>query len=508
MHESRGLAGASWFTAVGALRIAPALLGAVVALGCAGGGNLGTGGGGGTTSGPSGPSGSTVATTGSTGGAASTGATTSGNTSGTGVGGAGGSGGAGGGSPGLSLGATCSTDSDCASNLCKAVLLDTTDKVCVTPCTQQSDCGVNDSYFCEPIMVGSTNGYCIPHSPAHCLSCSTNAQCGSLSEECFQAPGDNAKACHVDCSIAGDSACPTDYACVAETINGQPRQVCRPKVIPTCLDAIGGFCDRVSIPQSCVRGNAAGTCLGQRACLPGSKRFDTCSAMAPQCKADCSLQDPAGCTESYCPGATSSPTNCGMCGNVCPGYQQTADNVTCQNGNTCTFSCQGENYDVDNNPANGCEAVDNPQGNHAQASSANDGSVSDCDSGGVDFTLTGRILSDKRVHENAAIVGFDATSGSAPDWQYVIGVGHTFCANDVVVTLTINGSSQPSCYQLNVKTDKVSYSCTTGGTGQCSINHNSGGQFSDDTPVYFEVSKTCSSATLDENVTYSLTGHL
>jgi hypothetical protein len=193
-----------------------------------------------------------------------------------------------------------------------------------------------------------------------------------------------------------------------------------------------------------------------------------------------------------------------MCGHVCPGYLATADNVTCQNMG-CTFSCQGENYDVNNNPADGCEVADSPQGNHVQGSAVNAGDQSDCDSGGIDFTVTGTMLSDQRVHENPAVTGFDTNSGSAPDWELKKGVGHTFCANDIVVTFTVNGSANASCYTLTVITDKNTYSCSPSGTS-CSINHNNGGQFSDDTNVYFEVTKTCSFATI-ENVSYSIAGH-
>jgi hypothetical protein len=40
------------------------------------------------------------------------------------------------------------------------------------------------------------------------------------------------------------------------------------------------------------------------------------------------------------------------------------------------------------------------------------------------------------------------------------------------------------------------------------INEDSGGQFSDDTTIDFELQKTCSSGALTENVSYSITGHL
>jgi hypothetical protein len=36
--------------------------------------------------------------------------------------------------------------------------------------------------------------------------------------------------------------------------------------------------------------------------------------------------------------STDTPTSCGICGLVCPGYQQPNDNVTCSGGTSCTFS--------------------------------------------------------------------------------------------------------------------------------------------------------------------------
>jgi hypothetical protein len=376
----------------------------------------------------------------------------------------------------------------------------------VTPCIQQSDCGAGGAgatFFCEPVTAGSTSGYCIPHSPAHCLSCTQDSDCGSLSEVCFQAPGDNEKACNIDCSIAGAAACPSDYTCTPETVNGVARQLCRPNIVPTCLDANGGFCDRLNAPQPCIRTNAAGNCIGQRTCISGVDRFSDCGAEAPQCLADCSDQAPAGCTETYCPSATDTPTSCGTCGNVCPGNGLSTDNVTCANGTTCTFSCQGENYDVDGNAANGCEVPDAPVGNHTKSTAADEGQVSDCDS---PFTFGGTLVSDARVHENPAVVGFDTPSGSAPDWYQVEGVGHTFCQNDIVVTLQVNGSKSPTCYSFQVISDKNDYTCQANASGTCGFN-DSGGQYSDNTELYFEVFKTCSTS-VTESVTYTISGHL
>ncbi len=421
-----------------------------------------------------------------------------------GAGGAGGGGGGGGSAPvGFPLGTDCNVDADCQSSLCKPVVIDH-NPVCVSPCTQPSDCGASTDFFCEPITAGGTDGYCIPHSPAHCLTCTQDSDCGSLSEVCFQAPGDNIMACHIDCSIDGDDACPLDYSCTDQTVAGQARRLCRPKGVATCLDALGGFCDRLTVPQNCARANTAGTCLGQRSCLAAGKRFDKCDATAPACKADCSATDPAGCMETFCPSAVSTPTNCGTCGTVCPGYLKTADNVTCQNSATCTFSCQGENYDVDNDPSNGCEVADVPTGNHSKSSAADEGSVSDCDS---NFSFSGKIVSDARVHETPAIVGFDAASGSAPDWYTFKGVGHTFCENNVVVSLQINGSANPTCYKFTIITDKNTYTCQTNAAGTCGFNASDSGQFSDDTQLYAEIQKTCGT-TVRESVTYTVSGHL
>jgi hypothetical protein len=503
-------------------------------IGCASGGSNTTQGVGG------GPSGTTTSasTTASSGGAtgssstsSSTGTGTGGATSSTTSGSGGGTGGAGGTvNPGLSLGSDCTVGSDCASQLCEPVVVDST-PVCVTPCTQQSDCGTTPAYFCEPVTAGSTSGYCIPHSPADCLSCKQDSDCGSLSEVCFQAPGDNALSCNVDCSIAGASACPPDYTCTPEMVNGAARQLCRPNLIATCLDAVGGYCDRLSVPQPCIRTNTAGNCVGERTCMQPSDRFSDCNAVAPQCLTDCSTQDPAGCMETYCASATSAPTDCGMCGMVCPGYMQHADNVTCNTSQMCTFSCQGENYDVNGNEADGCEVAAAEQGDHTQSAAANKGHASACDDGNnMEFSFTGHMPSDKRVHEDPAIAGFDATTGAAPNWYYLV-PDSGLCSDDLVAQLCVQGSSAPSCYELTAISgvSSIMYSCQVDASGCCpadpnpqgscpgngdpgqptfmGICKNQGNQWTSSTSaVYFEVQKTCSTATI-EDPSYTVYGH-
>ena len=169
------------------------------------------------------------------------------------------------------------------------------------------------------------------------------------------------------------------------------------------------------------------------------------------------------------------------------------------------MTCQGENYDVDGDITDGCEAADSPQGNHTETTAADEGEVSDCD---TPFEIDGTMLSDNRVHQDPAVVGFDSASGSAPDWMSVVGEGNVFCENDPVLNLQVTGSQDPSCYKLTVITDMETYSAQTDDTGLAQINEDSGGQFSDNSTIDFEVQKTCSSASLTEDVSYAITGHL
>src|SRR5262249_54984217 len=100
---------------------------------------------------------------------------------------------------------------------------------------------------------------------------------------------------------------------------------------------------------------------------------------------------------------TSDVQNCNGCGNACPGQGQASANAACVSS-ACAFSCVGENYDVDNNPSNGCEWIDSPTGNHTNASATSLGSH-DCTDSTVSFN--GTMLSDSRSH-SPAINGFDS----------------------------------------------------------------------------------------------------
>lgn len=241
------------------------------------------------------------------------------------------------------VGDPCSYDNECLTFLCRPVLPGTNMKLCVAPCQSQADCTPYLNHFCEAVTSGSTQGYCIPRSPAHCASCAQDSDCGSLSERCTQVLGDTQKSCHIDCSLGGADACPPDYTCTAVNDGGIQRQLCVPRdtggVAIDCLDALGGYCERVSIPLNCVRTNSTGTCTGQRQCMTGTRRYDRCGALAPRYRTSCAEQNPAGCSLLFQPGIATTRTDCGTCGNAC-GANQDCCNQLCTNLGT-NANCAG-----------------------------------------------------------------------------------------------------------------------------------------------------------------------
>jgi len=160
---------------------------------------------------------------------------------------------------------------------------------------------------------------------------------------------------------------------------------------------------------------------------------------------------------------------------------------------------------VDNNPSNGCEFLDGPQGNHTSGTAVNLGSH-DC----FDTTISysGTMLSDSRTHANPAVTGFDPVTGSAPDWHTITGTGGPFCSNDLNFTLTTSGGGPSVCYALTIFTSAFpsGVGCTTTGAGSCNVIRGVG-SYNSNSAVGFRVDKTCSSATR-ERVTYTVQGHL
>lgn len=452
----------------------------------------------------------------------------------------------------------CATDAECASGVCRKIP-PSGSGMCVGTCKTQADCdGLPGATSCQPERVGDKTGLCIPQSPNHCASCDKDKDCGNFSERCLTAPGDVAAACHLDCSLSA-SVCPTDYDCQEFSDGGTNRKLCVPKT-KLCLDSLGGYCDRVALPQYCFRKNSAGQCLGQRTCLGGG-RYDRCSAQVPQFK-QCGDADPPGCVLALaadaigtkkncascgnacgsdedccakvctkvttvtdcgacgkscaagtgCCSGSCTPldtvTNCGSCGNVCPGLGVSTSEVFCDGKATpvaCGMSCRGDNYDVDTNLSNGCEVLDVTPPGHTQSTASPRGSK-DCSDGTSRDTLSSGTPSDKREHKNPPVAGFSGLVGSAPDYWVVHADGGMFCVNDIAATFQTDGGSPTSCYRLTIITNKRTETLDTSGKGSVSMSTGSGA-YSGGSDIYFVVQKTCSTPN-PENVSYTVEYHL
>lgn len=210
-------------------------------------------------------------------------------------------------------------------------------------------------------------------------------------------------------------------------------------------------------------------------------------------------------------GSTTTAENCGACGNRCPGLDASAGNAGCgSDGGTpsCTFSCSGENYDVNGDAGDGCEVKDNPFGNHSTVGATSLGSFSCTDSSLDGTTIAGKILSDRRVHEIPAVPNFLPAAGAAPDYFSIDATGGLLCQDNIAMTLSLSGTTHGECYTLTAECDKGTYTCTPT-TGQTSCNFSQGsGSYSDDSTIYLSVTKTCPSSSVHENVSYSISGHL
>jgi hypothetical protein len=218
----------------------------------------------------------------------------------------------------------------------------------------------------------------------------------------------------------------------------------------------------------------------------------------PQELPSCSSTAPADCTEITDPTATSTVTSCGSCGNVCPGNGFATDIVTCNSQQQCTFACVGEDYDANDNPADGCEVPANPKGDHTTAAAINLGSYycTDSDSYAAMAEIVGQFPSDTRTHQ-PAITGFDSSTGSAPDFWVITGEGYEFpdCDDDLQLYLTLTGSSSPACYEITINPNDSSYPPTTwpfSAAGILEVNPSDTDNYNGGDVISIELSKICS----------------
>jgi hypothetical protein len=192
----------------------------------------------------------------------------------------------------------------------------------------------------------------------------------------------------------------------------------------------------------------------------------------------------------------------------CPGNGE-HDTVKCDS-HKCDLSCQGEFYDVNGLPSDGCEVPDVPIDKHTQTKAIDQGSFS-CNDGSSTQNIDGRVPSDVRVHENPTFDGFNTTVGAAPDW-FKIGASGGVCTDDANFDLQMNNVKQKNCYRLTLITNKQTQACGTDSNGHCSIG-NGAGSYSDGSTIYLTVEKLLDPANgcpagVSDNAEYHISGHL
>ena len=98
------------------------------------------------------------------------------------------------------------------------------------------------------------------------------------------------------------------------------------------------------------------------------------------------------------------------------------------------LTCALDEWDLDGNPANGCEWKDTV-GNHTLATAYAFGNVDECDSSYGWFTHSGTIASDDRLHGSAL------ESGVVGRPQFITAThsSSTFCVDDPVYQITMTG---------------------------------------------------------------------
>lgn len=300
--------------------------------------------------------------------------------------------------------------------------------------------------------------------------------CGTCGNKCLPSGAANATCAAGSCTV---SSCAAPYL----TCGAGPTTSCETNISNDANNC--GACAKVCDPVD----------NGTRACQSNNCAIGSCDTGY----ADCDGQLSNGCEA----GTTSNPAHCGSC-TPCPGYGLVSTNVGC-NINSCSFSCRGDNYDVNGALSDGCEVADN-SALHIPGSAAGDrGSKSCVDADSMD-TFSGIVASDLRTHENPVIPGFVAATGTAPDYWEVTGTGGAFCINDFTFIFTTSGGGTTPCYLFTVESDRYSDFVFLSGSQTGSISAGIGA-YGSDTSIQITVQKTCS-VMMSEAVSYTVLYHL
>ncbi|MBR58652.1 MAG: hypothetical protein CMH54_11620 [Myxococcales bacterium] len=232
---------------------------------------------------------------------------------------------------------------------------------------------------CDPGYYQIVEDLCIPDITAICAPCVENSDCPLTGAECLSFEDGNycGKAC------TDDIDCPTGYSCL-DTPGDTPQ--CQPSSGScSCTTETPGLtkaCDLTYIEP----GKPIVTCIGTQNCTDTG--WGVCNPPAEFCDNldnDCDGEvdeDFLNDDQLYV-----SDTNCGICGNDCTAQVYANANGYCNLVNgvpTCGLNCLAGSFDLDGNPANGCECTFSVDTDHP------DGTDHNCD--GVDGEINNAIF--------------------------------------------------------------------------------------------------------------------